>query len=195
MDIDDLFLFSSDLYEKKYILQDELCVINGDITQLKNMCNVLNCYVANYLIQSRNNLMNKINDINIQIIGVEMEISIKCKNYVDLDISFMGLKHVDSLKVLTNLKSLDISGNCIFNVRSLINLIHLTQLNISRNCIHSIDCFKNLIQLQWLNIEENFISDISYITTLTNLRFLNIIGNDILNFIPLQSFQNVLIYI
>ncbi|CAL6059272.1 Conserved_hypothetical protein [Hexamita inflata] len=110
-----------------------------------------------------------------------------------------GLKNVDSLKFLVQLKDLNISCNYSYNndqqiqsldIHSLQYLKQLTQLNLTYCYLVDVSCLKPLSNLKSLDIAQNNIVYLEPLKDLKQLEFLSIWGNCIQDTSVLNNHPN-----
>ncbi|CAL6077356.1 Conserved_hypothetical protein [Hexamita inflata] len=98
-----------------------------------------------------------------------------------LSLSSCGLKDIENLRLLTNLKSLDISKNQYIDFNSLSYFTRLSVLNLRSCGLNTIDFLKNLVNLEKLNIQNNSIMHIQLVEDLNKLLILNAQNNRIID--------------
>jgi hypothetical protein len=84
--------------------------------------------------------------------------------------------------------------NEISEITGLENLKHLTHLNLSNNQIRNIKDLiniKNITHLFLYNNKINEIENLEYFKRMTNLKYLDIAGNQIVNYLTPQDFENI----
>ena len=142
--ISNIYLRSSDLYEERYRLIDLLNIIKNDIYNTKIMLchnnNMLSCIVLknvceNILCDSLSNVKDAIVQIDMKIAKIEKIIVAIDFNSTSISCHNVGLKHINSFRLLTNLRCLDLSSNIIADTSYLKPLVNLRWLNVSSNNI------------------------------------------------------------
>ncbi|WP_431213619.1 leucine-rich repeat domain-containing protein [Puia sp. P3] len=98
-----------------------------------------------------------------------------------------GLKDIDGLATLKNLKTLSLRYNKIGDLRSLTELTALEELHLSGNRITTISPIANLRQLTDLSLRRNQVSDISALAGCTRLEKLRLNQNQIQDASPLSN--------
>lgn len=138
-----------------------------------------------YTIQ--NNYLNYNNNVYIDIINnISAVLSIYYNNG--------GIREIDNLKALYNLRELYLDNNGLTNINELKYNIALETLYLNNNQLTDITAIKALISLENLYISNNHIKDISIVSNFNNLRTIHIGYNAVSSIESLRS-KSALTYI
>jgi len=101
------------------------------------------------------------------------------KTLEHLNLKCNGLKRIEGLYNLSNLKILNLSHNKLIKIEGLDKLHNLHSLNLSYNYIKRMENIGHLYKLTNLNVGNNHIEKIRDLENLSSLKTLNIEFNDI----------------
>ena len=90
---------------------------------------------------------------------------------IELDLSGRGIRELEGIEGIRNLRVLDLSDNQIENLTPLQGLKKLQKLNLRENRVRDITALAEMKQLTYLNLHSN--EDIQDLTPLKNLTMLN----------------------
>ncbi|CAL5977840.1 leucine-rich_repeat domain-containing protein [Hexamita inflata] len=110
---------------------------------------------------------------------------------VELDLSFIQISDISSLRNLTKIEKLDIKQNLIENISTLQYLTNMKELNISDNNISNISPLRHLKLLTQLYASENNLDNVSVLQDLINLTHIDISENYIVFVYPLANLINL----
>ncbi|CAL6089409.1 tandem-95_repeat protein [Hexamita inflata] len=120
---------------------------------------------------------NNVNLIHIQSVVSLTKLFIKC----------CGLKNIEQITSLVNLKELNLSLNPDIDIAPLCKVNSLTKLNISECQLKQIDQIGNITNLQVLNASKNLLGNTDNIGLLVNLKELNISYNNNIDITALKD--------
>lgn len=95
------------------------------------------------------------------------------------------IKDLTGLEYMTNLENLTLEGVGLKNIEFISNLKQLKDVNVSHNKIEDITPLSSLENLQWLNLADNHIKDVSVLGSMLDLLSLKLAGNEIRDVRPL----------
>ncbi|MBW3490945.1 leucine-rich repeat domain-containing protein [Bacillus sp. FDAARGOS_1420] len=95
------------------------------------------------------------------------------------------IKDLTGLEYMTNLENLTLEGVGLKNIEFISNLKQLKDVNVSHNKIEDITLLSSLENLQWLNLADNHIKDVSVLGSMLDLLSLKLDGNEIRDVRPL----------
>ncbi|CAL6116552.1 leucine-rich_repeat domain-containing protein [Hexamita inflata] len=110
---------------------------------------------------------------------------------VELDLSYIFLSDISSLRNLTTIEKLDIKQNTIENISTLQYLTNMKELNISNNSISDISPLRHLKQLTKLYASENNLDNVSVVQNLINITHIDISENYIVYVYPIADLKNL----
>ncbi|CAL5977858.1 leucine-rich_repeat domain-containing protein [Hexamita inflata] len=110
---------------------------------------------------------------------------------IELDLSFIQISDISSLRNLTKIEKLDIKQNIIENISTLQYLTNMKELNISDNIISDISPLRHMKQLSQLYASENNLDNVSVLQYLINLTHIDISENYIVFVYPLANLINL----
>ncbi|MEC5239096.1 leucine-rich repeat domain-containing protein [Bacillus mycoides] len=95
------------------------------------------------------------------------------------------IKDLTGLEYMTNLGNLTLEGVGLKNIEFISNLKQLKDVNVSHNKIEDITPLSSMENLQWLNLADNHIKDVSVLGSMLDLLSLKLAGNEIRDVRPL----------
>ncbi|WP_435868539.1 leucine-rich repeat domain-containing protein [Bacillus mycoides] len=95
------------------------------------------------------------------------------------------IKDLTGLEYMTNLENITLEGVGLKNIEFISNLKQLKEVNVSHNKIEDITPLSSLENLQWLNLADNHIKDVSVLGSMLDLLSLKLDGNEIRDVRPL----------
>ncbi|CAL6004831.1 Conserved_hypothetical protein [Hexamita inflata] len=96
-----------------------------------------------------------------------------------LTVNNCGLKNLNGIQIMIQLKELNLSLNLIIDISMLAPLVHLQVLDLGKNNIKQISVLSNFKQLNQLDLSENLIEDISSLKNLQQMQILDLSYNNI----------------
>ncbi len=108
-----------------------------------------------------------------------------------LDCTGYGIKSLDGIENITNLREAELGNNKIKDVTPLGKCVNLRELNLSKNEIEDASPLGSLVNLTSLNIVSNSISDISYVSNLSELIKFHTSDNPLSNILPVKNLTNL----
>ncbi|CAL5983463.1 Conserved_hypothetical protein [Hexamita inflata] len=107
-----------------------------------------------------------------------------------LSLNTCGLKNVEILKILLNLKELDLSNNQFIDISALHDMTQLISLDLSFCCLENVNTLRSLIILKELKLRCNLI-DVTPLQYLTNLFRIDLNSCGLYNISVLQYLDNL----
>ncbi len=143
---------------------------------------------SRYSIDEKNNIIG----LNLSWLKISDLSSLKdLKNLTELYLHYNQISNLSSLKYLKNLTVLYLFHNQISDISSLWDLKNLTKLNLSDNQISDISSLQDLKNLTELYLSRNQISDISSLRDLKNLTYLYLNNNQISDISPIKDLKDI----
>ncbi|CAL6002332.1 leucine-rich_repeat domain-containing protein [Hexamita inflata] len=163
--------------------------LNVDDSELENL-EVLNLYRNSLENDQLYNLakFKKLHTLNISENKVDLTHIHNITSLTKLTMGICGLKNIELISSLVNLKDLDISyNNFITDIVPLHKLNSLTTLSLRQCDLMKIDQIAQLTTLEVLDISDNQLYTIDSIRFLVNLKELNISSNMYIDINPLKD--------
>ncbi|CAL6076272.1 leucine-rich_repeat domain-containing protein [Hexamita inflata] len=113
-------------------------------------------------------------------------------NLTTLQMQKCGLKNIDQITSLVNLKDLDISSNRDLDLSPLYKVKGLSKLTMNNCCLTNIDQIVQLTNLEVLDISSNYLYAIDSIRLLVNLKELDISFISSIDITPLKDLTGLI---
>ncbi|CAL6002436.1 Conserved_hypothetical protein [Hexamita inflata] len=129
----------------------------------------------------------KLHTLDVSINKVDLTHIHSVTSLTKLYMQRCGLKNIDQISSLVNLKELDLSSNRDLDLSPLYKIDSLTKLSMRYCGLTNIDQITQLINLEVLNVADNQLLTINSISVLVNLKELDISYNDNIDITPLKD--------
>ncbi len=183
-----------------------------DVTPLRQLTKLNTLYLKGNQITDYSPLAAIFNQLNLRDFSIELgiydmnlESAIRLKvgkpsgtltlndmqSVTELDLTNKGIKDLQGIQYLTNLKKLNLTGNNIKYIDNLKNLILLQELSLNQNSIENIQALRYLKNLEQLDLLSNQISDLSPLVELVKLKQLSVMENKVKDVSSLKNILNL----
>ncbi|CAL6034975.1 leucine-rich_repeat domain-containing protein [Hexamita inflata] len=197
-----------DKYMQQYVLN-----LNVDDLELQNLETLVleNNKLENDQLFNLNKFK-KLHNLNVSLNNVDLTYIHNIIGLTQLSIRGCGLKNIDQIISLVNLKELDLSKNiginlgplckvtsitkllireCCLQINQIAPLSNLEVLDVSFNQLQNIDSLSGLVNLKELVLDSCGLRKLSALKYLVNLRNLNLYNNSNIDVTELQYLKNI----
>lgn len=116
---------------------------------------------------------------------------LKSESLTTLDLRTNGIKLIEGLDNLKNLKELYLNDNEISIIEGLDSMLKLEELNLSNNKLKYVKGLDKLISLKKIDLRDNLIDKATDFPSLNKLEYINLSNNKLRNISGLTSFDSL----